>query len=110
MSSLDLNIPFLFLSALEENEIQTAKHKITMNDQLITDSAVEWAPWALQHQINILLKDEPITSIRYESVDSSAATINEVFSLFAQQNIPDSGLEELILSNLKGLDELDNFD
>lgn len=87
-----------------------AKHMIIMNDMLVARSSKDWAIWSCQQEINQALNESIVESVCVESVESSATTINEVVALVAMQEIPDSGLDKLVLNNWNGVKLGETFD
>ena len=94
--------------SLEASETKIMSAEIVINGKTVSKGGCEWQPVLLQHKIWAVIEDhEPITSIKVIKLrETTTGTINEIISLLAlQDNIPSTGLLELVLDKWKGLDE-----
>ena len=95
------NLPFLDSSfCADDRKTKILNAMVFVNEKLISEGGKEWLPASMQHAIwDKIEESEPITSLKILKVqETTTATMNELISLLVmQENIPEEGLQVLVL-------------
>ena len=80
---------------------------IDVNGIRIINGVVPWFVEAMQDRIDKATNYDPLRTFSILGRNIEAAVINELFDLIANQNMPDSGLEDIYLRNFENVGDLD---